>query len=45
MIKAGREEPVFDENSLNNYKIVSNEKLKNMLNYSFKYSDLLAYHD
>ena len=41
MIKIGRAEPILDENSQNHYKIVSSEKIKTMLNYSFKYSDLL----
>ncbi|MGK0253179.1 MAG: nucleoside-diphosphate-sugar epimerase [Mariniflexile sp.] len=41
MIKVGRTEPVFNENSSSDYKIVSNKKLKILLNFSFKYSDLL----
>ena len=43
MIKVGRKEPIFNEISLNDYKIVSSEKLKTMLNFSFMYSDLLNY--
>lgn len=43
MIKLGREKPVFDEKSSNNFKIVNSEKLKKLLNYSFKYPDLLDY--
>ena len=36
-------ECVFDEKSTTDYKIVSNKKLKQLVNYSFKYSDLMAY--
>ena len=36
--KTGRPEPVFNEKSLNAYKIVSSEKLKTLLDYKFKYS-------
>lgn len=45
MIKVGRKKPIFNENSSNDYKIVSNEKLKAMLNFSYNYSDLLDYED
>ena len=45
MMKVGRKKPIFNENSLNDYKMVSSEKLKAMLNFSFKYSDLLNYED
>lgn len=40
-IKLGRKTPLFDENSINEYKIVSSEKLKTNLNYNFKYPDLM----
>ena len=33
--------PLFDEKSSNEYKIVSSEKLKSLLDYQFKYSDLM----
>lgn len=39
--KSGRPDPVFNEESLNNYKIVNSEKLKNLLDYTFKFSDLM----
>ena len=42
-IKLGRKIPLFDENSINEYKIISSEKLKMVLNYNFKYSDLMNY--
>jgi len=45
MNKIGRAEPILDEISQNQYKIVSSEKIKTRLNYSFKYSDLLNYHE
>ena len=41
--KEKRNCPVFNEQSLNEYKIVSNKKLKNVLSYRFKYSDLMEY--
>lgn len=41
--KLGRKTPLFDENSINEYKIISSEKLKKVLNYNFKYSDLMNY--
>ncbi len=41
--KLGRQEPVFNEESLTVYKIVNSEKLKNLLDYQFKYADLLNY--
>lgn len=43
--KVRKIKPVFNENSLNEYKIVSSEKLKNLLNYTFTYSDLSDYND
>ncbi len=41
--KLGRPDPVFNEESLNAYKIVNSEKLKTLLDYKFKYSDLMNY--
>ena len=38
----GFEVPVFEENQPIEMKKISSEKLKSMLNYSFKYNDLLA---
>ncbi|PHS52208.1 MAG: hypothetical protein COB01_07930 [Lutibacter sp.] len=43
MKKIGRLEPIFNENSTNDYKIVSNEKLKTLLGYKFEYSNLMNY--
>ena len=42
-LKSGRKTPKFNENSLNNYKIISSEKLKSILDFSFEYSDLMSY--
>ncbi|QNR23846.1 NAD(P)H-binding protein [Croceimicrobium hydrocarbonivorans] len=39
--KIGLESISFDENSNNEYKIISSEKLKSLLNYQFKYADLM----
>lgn len=39
--KAGRGTPLFNENSTNEYKIVSNKKIKEALNFSFKHLDLM----
>mgnify|MGYP001943360190 CR=1 FL=1 len=41
--KLGRPAPVFNEESMNAYKIVISEKLKRALDYTFKYSDLMNY--
>jgi nucleoside-diphosphate-sugar epimerase len=41
--KIGVTSPSFNEDALNAYKIISNEKLKTLLNYKFKYSDLMSY--
>ena len=41
--KLGRTDPVFNEESLNTYKIVNSEKLKTLLDYKFKYTDLMNY--
>ncbi|NQW36265.1 MAG: hypothetical protein HQ471_04580 [Flavobacteriales bacterium] len=43
VLKLRTEKPIFDEDSLNIYKIVSVEKLKSMLNFNFKYPDLMKY--
>jgi nucleoside-diphosphate-sugar epimerase len=42
-LNLGRKAPLFMENSLNEYKIISSEKLKSILDFSFKYSDLMNY--
>ena len=39
--KLGKPDPEFNEESLNDYKIVSSEKLKTLLDYKFKYSNLM----
>ena len=41
--KLGRDDLQFEENSENQYKIVSPQKLKELLNYDFKYCDLMNY--
>lgn len=41
--KLGRLDPVFNEESLTAYKIVNSEKLKTLLDYKFKHSDLMNY--
>lgn len=41
--KVERPSPVFDEAFLSEYKIVNSEKLKDLLDYKFKYSDLLNF--
>lgn len=41
--KVGRPDPIFNEESLNAFKIVNSEKLKTLLDYKFKYSDLMNY--
>lgn len=38
----GNEPPVFDETKNSVFKIISNKKLKSVLNYNFKYSDLMG---
>ena len=43
MLKMGRAAPLIDKDSESLYKIISSEKLKTLLNYSFIYSDLLNY--
>jgi len=42
MKKVGRENHKLEEESTAPYKIISNQKLKNILNYSFKYAKLLS---
>lgn len=42
-IKLGKNTPLFNENSLNEYKIISAEKLKSLLDFNFEYSDLMNY--
>ncbi len=39
--KVGKSELVFNENSSNEFKIVNSDKLKSLLNYKFKYADLM----
>lgn len=41
--KEGRNSPLFNQTSTNDYKIVENNKLKKLLNYNFKHSDLMLY--
>lgn len=42
-LRLGMNTPPFDELSLTPYKIISSEKLKRLLNFSFKYADLMDY--
>lgn len=41
--RLGLEAPQFNENSLCQYKIIGTDKLKSLLNFSYKYADLMAY--
>ncbi|MFH4965777.1 NAD(P)-binding domain-containing protein [Gaetbulibacter sp. M235] len=41
--KLGRTDITFDEQSDNSYKIVSSQKLKDLLNYEFEYNNLMNY--
>ena len=41
--KLGKVNVTFDEESKNNYKVVSSNKLKETLNYEFKHADLMNY--
>jgi len=41
MKKTGKPTPKFNEKSANVYKIVNSEKLKKLLNYEFKYANLM----
>tara|TARA_B100000809_G_scaffold266412_1_gene329026 strand:- start:5722 stop:6489 length:768 start_codon:yes stop_codon:yes gene_type:complete len=43
MSKADKPAPQFNEESANAYKIVNSEKLKTLLNYEFKYANLMEY--
>jgi nucleoside-diphosphate-sugar epimerase len=43
VLKLRNEAPPINENSLNEFKIVSNNKLKQILNYEFKVNDLMNY--
>jgi nucleoside-diphosphate-sugar epimerase len=42
-LKEGRKIPVFNESSTNSYKIINSDRLKLLLNYSFKYANLMKY--
>ena len=41
--KLGKSNVVFNEESENSYKIVNNQKLKDLLEFEFKYADLMKY--
>ncbi len=41
--KLGKSKVTFNEKSENNYKIVNCQKLKSLLDYEFKYADLMKY--
>ena len=45
VLKLRNEVPKINEKSLNEYKIVSNEKLKKLLQYEYKVNDLMNYND
>lgn len=45
VLKLRNEKPKVNENSLNEYKIVSNEKLKKLLQYEFKVNNLMNCND
>ena len=40
-LKEGRKTPVFNESSTSGYKIINSNRLKQLLNYSFKYANLM----
>jgi len=40
-IELGKDRPKFEESNLSEYKIVSNQKLKTILDYQFKYPNIL----
>jgi nucleoside-diphosphate-sugar epimerase len=40
-IELGKDTPKFEESNLSEYKIVSNQKLKTILDYQFKYPNIL----
>ncbi|MFY0626114.1 MAG: NAD(P)H-binding protein [Reichenbachiella sp.] len=42
-LKLGKQEPLFNEHSENKYKVIDSTKIKDLLGYEFKYSDLMAY--
>lgn len=42
ILKEGRSSPIFNEDSQNEYKIISNQKLKQVLSFEFKHPDLMA---
>jgi nucleoside-diphosphate-sugar epimerase len=42
-LKEGRKTPIFNESSPNRYKIINSNRLKLLLNYSFKYANLMEY--
>lgn len=39
--KVGRAAPIFDDSSINQFKIISSEVMKSKLNYEFIYADLM----
>ena len=39
-IELGKDTPKFEESDLNEFKIISNQKLKSLFGYQFKYSDI-----
>lgn len=41
--KIGKSTIVFNENSMNEFKIISSQKMKTLLNYNFKYADFENY--
>lgn len=41
--KLGKPIAIFNENSENNYKIINSQKLKDLLDYEFKHTDLMNY--
>lgn len=41
--KESRSNPVFNELATNEYKIINSNRLKKLINYRFKYSDLMSY--
>lgn len=45
VLKLRKEAPIFNKQSATEYKIVSNEKLKRILQYEFKVNDLMNYNE
>ncbi|GAB1307902.1 SDR family oxidoreductase [Urechidicola sp. KH5] len=41
LLKLGKQKPVFNHNSETKYKIVNSDKLQILLNYSYKFDDLM----